>query len=157
MYTDPSTTPKSDTHAVLNADPAPDLTGIEIKLENHIVRVKNDDVLKHYLRARRGNAGRLAAHIQELYQTEFGYPLHISKRSLSVELTMHFWVQQVFLFKDRLTQKVFHRRIFARFSDMILLHMDVIDCGERYEDSNRIVWDLMSFTVPRRKKKSRDK
>lgn len=124
---------------------------ISFTLEPHIVRVKNDEPLKKCLTARMGNAYRLSRVIREKYEEEFEKPLHITTRSLACELLVHFWVQEIVLFKELVTKKTIHRRIMARFSDKVLLHTDVIDCGERAVDGNRIVWDLLSLTKPEKK------
>lgn len=128
---------------------------ISFKLEPSIIRVKSDAALKKYMTARISNAYRLARYIKDCYYRAYNKPLRITTRSLAVEFWAHFTVQQAVFFKDKVTDRTIHRRIMARISDKLLLHTDVIDCGEIHTDNNRFVWDLLSLSIPESKKKLR--
>ena len=45
--------------------------------------------------------------------------------------------------------KVFQKSGFRNFLDKVLIHMAVIDCGERKVDNNRWLWDLLAGSACR--------
>lgn len=112
---------------------------VGIILEPGIVRVLND----HELKAEFGRGGRkaaygIAAYAKEQYRKNYSKELKISDRSLACEIYWHYfiidraqWIEKHF-FKTRLTR-------------WLVVHMDVIDCGERAVDNNRFLWTFLAI------------
>lgn len=116
-----------------------DFQKIDVRMKTHIVRVVNDEVLMQALDEGKHRAARLLAQkIREDYQQQFGEELQISTRSLACEIYWHYYVlKKALAIEQRFGKK--------RFTSWLIRHIDVSDCGEKKEDSNRWVWDLLSI------------
>jgi len=116
-----------------------DFQGIDVRMQKHIVRVVNDDALMQALREGKHRAAlKLAQKIREDYQQQFGEELQISMRSLACEIYWHYYVlKKAIAIEQRFGKK--------KFTSWLIRHIDVSDCGEKKEDTNRWVWDLLSI------------
>lgn len=116
-----------------------DLQDIDVRMQKHIVRVANDEALiKALQEGKRRAALLLAQKIREDYRQEYGEELKIRARSLACEIYWHNYMREKALaFERRFGRK--------RPSSWLIRHMDVSDCGERKEDNNRWLWDLLSI------------
>lgn len=115
------------------------IDGIGISLSDRIVRVNNDGLLKAMLiTGKRDSALTLSSKIRQMYEAEFGKSLNITTRSLAAEIYDHYLLQELTLKIEKLTGQI-------RPTRWMIRHMEVIDCGERSEDNNRFLWDLVSL------------
>lgn len=110
---------------------------IGLKFEPRVVRIKNDPELKQYLLESKMNALLLADLLKKNYYKRFEKELEINTISLATEISCHFWLQEIsFMIENKVGKN--------RFTDWMLRHMDVIDCGEKAIDNNRFLWDLLA-------------
>ena len=80
----------------------------------------------------------ISAYARAQYQKLYGEELLISEKSLACEIYWHYYVSaKAAGFERRFGKK--------RVTSWLIFHMDVIDCGEKREDSNRFVWDLLAL------------
>lgn len=124
---------------------------VQFSIEPMVVRVKNNEELKKYLRFRLKNAIRLSRVIRKRYEKNMQQPLNITTPSLAIEILGHFMIQEVCLALKKITDKVPWNGPVSRFCDWLLIHMDVIDCGEKSCDNNRFLWDLLAIPLSYRK------
>lgn len=117
--------------------------GIGVVYENKVVRINNDDVLHQKLKKGGHKASHyVAMEIRQRYEEQFGKPIDITTRSLGVEIFWHYKIERFCLMVERILK----RR--TRLTKWLILHMDVIDCGEKSEDNNRFVWDFLAKFRP---------
>ncbi|MCQ2509071.1 MAG: hypothetical protein MJ116_01210 [Lachnospiraceae bacterium] len=110
--------------------------GIGLKLEPQVVRVANDFVLDVYLQMDTRNSMRLAKYIRREYEKQFQEELNISAQSLAIEIYGHYKMQKA-------AQKAEEMLGRTRMTRWLIGHTDVIDCGSKEKDNNRVVWDSM--------------
>lgn len=104
-------------------------SGIDISYEDRIVRVRVDGSLTGYLHENRRQACvRLSEYIHGRYRELFQKELEITLHSLSVEILIHVLAYRV--------SKFLHWK-------KMMVHTQVIDCGERAVDNNRFVFDFL--------------
>ena len=112
---------------------------IEVRFNQHLVRVVNDDALMNALRdGKRRTAHLLAGEILEDYREQFGEELKITEKSLACEIYWHYYCLKIALAIEAQFGK-------KRFTTWLIRHIDVSDCGERAVDTNRIFWDILSI------------
>jgi len=140
--------------------------GIGIIYEDRIVRVLNDDALKMAMEAgdyrsskekeageyqrqgkkdTRGHQHRkikkafreFAEDIRTNYERQFGGSLPFSAKSMACELYGHYIIK---VKAEAIERKIGKKK----FTGWLLRHMDVIDCGDRKTDNNRLLWDVLS-------------
>ncbi len=114
-----------------------EISGLNVRLEPKIVRIDNDETLAGLLNCRK-NAFAIAERMLESYKEKYGTDLKISKRSLAVEIYGHYYI----LVKADAFEAKHGSRKFTRW---LKRHMDVIDCGEKDVDNNRLAWDILQF------------
>ena len=116
-----------------------DFRNIDVRMKTHIVRVVNDEALMQTLNEGKHRAAKsLAQKILNDYQQQFGEELQISMRSLACEIYWHYYVlKKAVAIEQRFGKK--------KFTSWLIRHIDVSDCGEKKEDTNRWVWDLLSI------------
>lgn len=123
--------------------------GADYVLEDRVVRVLTTPRLIEGLQAEGNPALDLAEELRALYAARFGRPLDITAESLASEIDIH------------VRANVFFRRALKRSGRLpakplkgllkkMLVHTDVIDCGEKAVDNNRFVFDILSFLYRRR-------
>ncbi len=116
-----------------------DFQNMDVRMKKHIVRIVNDEALMQALNEGKHRAAlKLAQKIREDYQQQFGEELQISARSLACEIYWHYYV----LKKVLAIEKRFGKQ---KITSWLIRHIDVSDCGEKKEDTNRWVWDLLSI------------
>ena len=129
--------------------------GIGIIYEDRIVRVLNDDALKiametggdqrqgkkdtrgHQRRKIKKAFRELAEDIRTNYERQFGGSLPFSAKSMACELYGHYIIK---VKAEAIERKIGKKK----FTGWLLRHMDVIDCGDRKTDNNRLLWDVLS-------------
>jgi len=129
--------------------------GIGIIYEDRIVRVLNDDALKIAMETggdqrqgkkdTRGHQHRkikkafreFAEDIRTNYERQFGGSLPFSAKSMACELYGHYIIK---VKAEAIERKIGKKK----FTGWLLRHMDVIDCGDRKTDNNRLLWDVLS-------------
>ena len=122
--------------------------GIGMKFEPGIVRVRNDEILRFFLTHQKAACQRLAAVLLKAYRLKYGVDLKISEESLSTEIWCHYRIKRISLMLEGSRWPLFHRPAFRSCLDRVLVHMAVIDCGERKCDNNRWLWDLLARVLP---------
>lgn len=118
--------------------------GIGIWMVEASVHVDNDQALKKYMGFHLHQALELARQIRKMYRKKYGKALRITTLSLAVELLGHFTIQEVALKVKKILKYVPCSKLIDRFCDWLLVHMDVIDCGEKQCDNNRFLWDMIA-------------
>lgn len=78
--------------------------------------------------------------IKSDYRIAFGEELKISNNSIIIEIWAH--VYAGFLAKK--LKKQLPLKLIHRVANLIINRSDIIDCGERSVDANRLLWDLLS-------------
>ena len=112
---------------------------VGITMQPRIVRVDNDKALDLYLSSgKRKAALALADRIHEVYEAAYSEKLDITRKSLACEIYDHYRILRI----TQALSKIFGENF--RPLKWLKLHMDVVDCGEKKEDNNRFVWDLLS-------------
>ena len=125
----------------------PDISfhGISIQYNNRIVRINTDRNLLDFLDQKGNGSLELADHIHCFYQDKWGKPLEISRESLAVEILIHVYCDLVFDRIDRIVEKIGKPGRLQKDKLAFLKRAtEVIDCGERAVDSNRIVFDQLA-------------
>ena len=122
--------------------------GIGLKFEPHIVRIRNDEILRFFLTHQKAACQRLANAALKAYRLKYGTELDISQDSLATEIWLHYRIKRISLMLEGTRLGLFQRPAFRNFLDKVLVHMAVIDCGERKCDNNRWLWDLLSRVLP---------
>lgn len=123
--------------------------GITVKFEPGWVRVVTDDALTGYLDQKScRDAEHLADWILAKYRELLGYPLRIDRDSLAVEILIHAYMDTI---SERLEERavqseipVAAKRLLKSICDKVQKHTDIIDCGEKEEDGNRLIFDGLS-------------
>lgn len=120
--------------------------GITVKFETGWVRVVTDDCLINYLeREGKKDAEQLADWILAEYRNLLGCSLKIRRDSLAVEILIHAYMDTI---SERLEDHAQRseipgtvKRLLKGVCDKMQKHTDVIDCGEKEVDSNRLIFD----------------
>lgn len=120
--------------------------GITVRFEPGWVRVLTDEALTGYLEQEgRKDAEHLAEWILEEYRKLLGYPLKIDRDSLAVEILIHACLDTI---SERLEDHTIQselpgaaKRLLKGICGKIQKHTDIIDCGEKEVDNNRLVFD----------------
>jgi len=121
--------------------------GIALQYEDGVVRVAADETLRSYLKQHRRKASRrLVQVIHAKYRQLYGKRLKISMRSLDAEIRIHELAGRIFTFWADLFEKIplgiFQKA--AHFFDVLRYHAEIVDCGEKDQDWNRIFFDIFS-------------
>lgn len=109
---------------------------ISVSFEKYAVRLKANYVLIKILKKK--ELAVLVVLIKESYSDLYGKAFNISNKSLIVEIAAHIYAYKISLF----FRKFFSLGFVRKFS----YHVCKIDCGEKGHDTNRWVWDTLSFT-----------
>ena len=124
--------------------------GISISFEDRIVRIKSDSVLMEYL-AREGNdAVILSGYILGTYYDMYHKPLEITQHSLAVEILIHAYLDKFLRMIERkeIVDVFGSKEILLKLVHSLEEHTEIIDCGEREVDNNRIVFDMLEKVHP---------
>ena len=121
------------------------MNGIKTYFTPGVVHITINQELRDYLKSGRNAEQKLSVLIRKAYLQEYGVQLRITVRSLGTEILWHIWVLDICrFFEGRFLYR--HLPPFRKLIDWFILHMEQIDCGEKKEDSNRFVWDLLADT-----------
>lgn len=113
--------------------------GIAVRYHDRIVGIQNDEVLRAFLEDRSSKGSLLLADaILKEYKAELGKPLRITRDSLAIEIIGH-----VFLDKFSDLSSVIANAEVKKLLEELKEHTEIIDCGEKEADSNRVVWDSL--------------
>ncbi len=123
--------------------------GITVKFEPGWVRVVTDEALTGYLDQKSSkDAEHLADWILAEYQNLLGYALKIDRDSLAVEILIHTYMDTI---SERLEDHAIQseipgaaKRLLKSICDRVQKHTDIIDCGEKEKDGNRLIFDGLS-------------
>ena len=126
-----------------------DYKGIGVIYEGRIVRILNDAALKTELesssrsaKSRRRNYKQgcleIAEHIRSDYEQSFGTGFPFSVKSLACEIYWHYIIKE----KAEAAERRFGKK---KLTSWLLMHMEVVDCGDGKADNNRFLWDLLSL------------
>ncbi len=119
--------------------------GISIQYNNRIVRIRTDRQLLDFLDLKGNGSLELADHIHRFYRDKWDKELEISRESLAVEILIHVYCDLVFDRIDRIVDKIGKPgRLLKDKMAFLKRATEVIDCGERAVDSNRIVFDQLA-------------
>lgn len=114
-----------------------DFYNVSILCTDKFVRIKNDKSLVDFLNdPKTEGASLISEYAHELYEKEMGKPLKITKDSLAIEILGHVYADKFAKVAEKLGIKQL-KVVAAKIKE----HTDIIDCGERDVDSNRVVWD----------------
>lgn len=116
---------------------------ISIQCEVKWARVKCDKALKEYLIKPGNGSKQLADYILKYYQTAVGEKLKIGQHSLAIEILAHAYTdlfcQAMKGLKGVLPSGLYDE--LDKVLEKLLIHTEIIDCGEKDVDSNRFIWD----------------
>lgn len=112
---------------------------IGIKYEKKWVRIKNDQVLKDFLKdpSTKGSI-LISEYAHKQYQKEIGCPLNITIDSLAIEILGHVYMETFANIAAQLKIKSLTTAL-----EDIKSKTNVIDCGELDVDYNRHIWDSL--------------
>ena len=134
------------------------MTGTEKKYTDHIfeqitinycdrlVQITCNNALKNYLQAPGNGALKLSAHILEEYKKRRESELNISQDSLAIEILAHIYSDS---FAEAISAAGSHLpsvlgRAVHKLMKQVMLHTEIIDCGESAVDNNRWIWDRLT-------------
>lgn len=117
--------------------------GISYRFSDKTVHVQNDEVLKNWLAEPGEQSLVLAAELKDAYHQTFGQALGITTDSLAVELLGHVFVDEVADKAGQFSQQL-GAGLMQSFFEKLTAHTEIIDCGEKSVDSNRLVWDALT-------------
>lgn len=111
---------------------------IRCELEQHIVRIYNDDELKALL-AQETEAATTAVTtgIKTEYKNLLGVEFTVSDSSMEVEIWGHVYAEKM----ADAVKKLSSIGLIDKVADKIIYHSERIDIGEHGHDNNRFVWD----------------
>lgn len=120
--------------------------GITVTYKEQLVKITTDKALLDYLAEPEIGSGTLAEAIRMRYAELYNRELEISRESLAVEILIHCYLD-VFMHRTETFSRVLPKKIetmFIRLLHSLEARTEIIDCGEREIDSNRIIFDAMS-------------
>lgn len=121
--------------------------GITIIYTDKLVQIVTDQNLKNYLNQKgKKDARNLAKHILEQYRSLTKKDLAISEDSLTVEILIHVYLDQLSNTLQKpnpLIPKELKSKLLPLLKN-IESHTEIIDCGEKSVDSNRHIFDSLS-------------
>ena len=112
---------------------------------DRMVQIKCDDELMKYLALPGNGAVELATYIKENYKKHRDKNLEITIDSLAIEILAHAYIdkfaESIEKINNRFSKK--DRNKIIQVMEKIRDRTEIIDCGEKAIDSNRIVWDML--------------
>ena len=116
------------------------INGIKCKLNPGLVQIVSDDNLKECF-----NKSKLNAFIKQLkseYKNIYNKDLNITEKSLRSEIITHYKMYDLCM--RIINNKSINNKYIINAAKWIEKHTNIIDCGEKKYDNNRLVWDLLS-------------
>ena len=121
-----------------------DENGIGIYIYDQFILIKNDEKLLKYLAKTGIGSVELAKYLKKKYKDIMKKDINITVNSLAIEILGHVYIDKFAKSMKKLhLDKTWQEKI-NQFSNSLLSHTDVIDCGEKDVDSNREIWDMLS-------------
>ncbi|WP_148409857.1 hypothetical protein [Murimonas intestini] len=117
--------------------------GISIQCEEKWARIKCDKSLKDYLIKPGNGSKQLAGYILKYYEMSEGKHLKIGLHSLAIEILAHAYTD-LFCNAAKGLKAVLPSGLYDELDkvlEKLLIHTEIIDCGEKDVDSNRFIWD----------------
>ncbi|MDN3585794.1 hypothetical protein QWY86_03890 [Pedobacter aquatilis] len=114
---------------------------IKVSLDDGLIRLKSDKALWLYLDG--GSISqtlKLVRFIKTDYEATFEKQLNISDNSLTVEIWAHVYSHYFGLLLNKYNNIKWLKKILLKGIE----RAEIIDCGEKYKDTNRWFWDLIS-------------
>jgi len=111
---------------------------VPVCMERQVLHVWNDETLRKLIKEDRRNIRALARALRSEHESRFGEELRITENSLTCELAVHY---RVYRFVKNLPKALQEKGPICRRA---LRATAVIDCGEKKEDTNRFVWDILA-------------
>ncbi|MBS5932235.1 MAG: hypothetical protein KIC94_05095 [Clostridiales bacterium] len=112
---------------------------------DRLVQIKCDYELMKYLALPGNGAVELSKYIKENYKKYRNKNLDISIDSLAIEILAHAYIDKfaetIEKINNRLTKN--DKNEIIKVMEKIKNRTEIIDCGEKAIDSNRIVWDML--------------
>ncbi len=121
-----------------------------IRCAHQAVHMDTDDELKQYLRSSGKALYNIEQEIRNQFKEQYRRDIKIKGSSLRTEILMHVYADTVFMKLLRLNEKL-PEAVSSRLAVKLkrLQHAtEVIDIGERFNDSNRFVFDWLSMAEP---------
>lgn len=120
--------------------------GVTVCYEPQIVRIDTSHALMAFL-TQRGNGSRaLARRILARYETLIGVPMQITERSMATEILVHAYLDVLFVWAQRTGVRLGRAgRRLAAWGGRMKVHTAVIDIGEHAVDTNRRIFDKLSY------------
>jgi hypothetical protein len=116
------------------------IDNIKCKLNPGLVQIVSDDNLKECF-----NKSKLNAFIKQLkseYKNIYNKDLNITEKSLRSEIITHYKMYDLCM--RIINNKSINNKYIINAAKWIEKHTNIIDCGEKKYDNNRLVWDLLS-------------
>lgn len=128
---------------------------LHVSFQEKLVRISRPSALLQFLsKDIQPRSSTFVALIKADYVDLFGKELKISSNSIVVEIWAHVFAG----FLARALKKLIKLKVIHKTSDFIIARSNIIDCGERNVDSNRLIWDLLApflrpirFFIPQKK------
>lgn len=120
-----------------------DFHNIGIRCIDRFILVENKEALKKFLKEPGTGSMQLALEMKKMYQKEFGKEIQITQTSLAIEILGHVYAEKLAKIIKLLPFPTSFMASIRKAMDDIQKHTDVIDCGEKEVDSNRVVWDRL--------------
>lgn len=118
---------------------------IKVDLKRGLIRVYSDKDLWNYLDVDVTlRTLELTQFIKKDYENEFQISLNISDNSLMVEIWAHVYSDYFGLLIKRYLKIKWIQNLLQKGIE----RAEIIDCGEKKLDSNRLIWDLLSHFKP---------
>ncbi|MEP6684493.1 MAG: hypothetical protein ABJA35_14585 [Parafilimonas sp.] len=111
---------------------------IDVSIEDHIIRITNNDALTNLLTYdTEARTAQLVHSIKVAYYKLFNKNLEVSDTSMIVEIWGHVYTEK---FADAVKSATSFKLI-NKLAEKIIERCGIIDIGERAYDYNRFVWD----------------
>lgn len=120
---------------------------ITVRMEEGWVHIVTDEALLDFLeRENKRDALCLAEWIRKEYEGVMGRKLKIDRDSLAVEILIHAYMDKIADTLEEQAEEIPQpvRGALEKVCDSVQRHTEVIDCGERSVDSNRLIFDGLS-------------
>ncbi|MCR5294012.1 MAG: hypothetical protein K6E30_02400 [Lachnospiraceae bacterium] len=120
-------------------------SAIHVSYHHRIVRIRTDEVLLGALSRNSAGVYAAAEHILKTYEAHMGETLKISRDSLAAEILLHAYLDAFFRrLEGTVCRKAGAGKLLNRPIARLIRSTEVIDCGEREVDGNRIVFDVLA-------------
>lgn len=116
---------------------------IGIRCIDRLIQVENQRALKTFLDKPGNGSMTLAKEMKRRYREDMGMEINITQKSLAIEVLGHVYVGEIAKLARYLPIPVSIKIQLKKVMDEIKKHVDIIDCGEKEVDDNRVIWDSL--------------